>query len=154
PGAGESTKIYRMKDDPKASSWDLWLTSSEIVFQIAFHPKFAENGYVFLGNNGTGSAAPPVPKGETKKAAKKKTRVTRYTMETRPPYKIIPGSEKTIIEVESDGHNGAAPVFGHDGMLYLTTGDGTSDSDTNIVGQDMSSLLAKVLRIDVDHPDP
>ena len=39
-------------------------------------------------------------------------------------------------------------------MLYITTGDGTTDSDTNIVGQDMSTLLAKVLRIDVDHPDP
>ncbi len=44
--------------------------------------------------------------------------------------------------------------FGHDGMFYVTSGDGTSDSDTNVVGQDMSTLLAKVLRIDVDHPDP
>ena len=39
-------------------------------------------------------------------------------------------------------------------MLYVTSGDGTSDSDTNIVGQDLSKLPAKVLRIDVDHPDP
>ena len=75
-------------------------------------------------------------------------------METKAPYKIIPGSEKIIIEVVSNGHNGAAPVFGHDGMMYLTTGDGTSDSDTNVVGQDMSTLLAKVLRIDVDNPEP
>jgi len=47
-------------------------------------------------------------------------------------------------------HNGGDMVFGHDGMLYVTSGDGTSDSDTNVVGQDMGSLLAKVLRIDVD----
>ncbi len=45
-------------------------------------------------------------------------------------------------------------TFGHDGMFYVTSGDGTSDSDTNIVGQDMGSLLAKVLRIDIDHLDP
>jgi hypothetical protein len=144
PELGQSTKIFRMKDDPKVSTWEPWFTSTDLVFQIAFHPKFAENGYVFLGNNG----AKPGTKD------KKKTRVTRHTMETKAPYKLIPGSEKIIIEVESDGHNGAAPVFGHDGMLYLTTGDGTSDSDTNVVGQDMSSLLAKVLRIDVDHPEP
>ncbi len=74
-------------------------------------------------------------------------------MDKKPPYKLNSASAKIIIEVESDGHNGAAPVFGLDGMMYLTTGDGTSDSDTTIVGQDMSSLLAKVLRIDVDHPD-
>jgi len=44
-------------------------------------------------------------------------------------------------------------VFGNDGMLYVTSGDGTSDSDANLTGQDMSSLLGKVLRIDVDHPN-
>jgi hypothetical protein len=37
-------------------------------------------------------------------------------------------------------------------MLYITSGDGTSDSDTNVTGQKMDLLLAKVLRIDVDHP--
>ena len=39
-------------------------------------------------------------------------------------------------------------------MLYITSGDGTSDSDDDIVGQDMTQLLAKLLRIDVDHPEP
>ena len=37
-------------------------------------------------------------------------------------------------------------------MLYVTSGDGTSDSDTDLAGQDMTRLTAKVLRIDVDHP--
>ena len=140
----EMAKIYRMKDDPKVQAWDLWLDSLDTVVQIEFHPKWAENGYVYLGGND--SQKDPGPK--------KKTRIVRYTMETKAPYKIIPNSEKLIFEVVSNGHNGGAPVFGHDGMLYITTGDGTTDSDTNVVGQDMSSLLAKVLRIDVDHPDP
>src|SRR5207244_11110778 len=35
--------------------------------------------------------------------------------------------------------------------LYVTSGDGTSDSDTNVTGQRTDLLLAKVLRIDVDH---
>ena len=38
-------------------------------------------------------------------------------------------------------------------MFYVTTGDGTSDSDTNIAGQDMTKLLSKLLRLDLDHPD-
>jgi len=142
--SSEMAKIYRMKDDAKVKTWDLWLDSNDTIFQIEFHPKWTENGYVFLGGNGS----------QKDPGSKKKTRIVRHTMETKPPYKLIPGSEKTIIEVLSNGHNGGAPVFGHDGMLYITTGDGTSDSDTNIVGQDMSTLLAKVLRIDVDHPEP
>ncbi|MBI2804227.1 MAG: PQQ-dependent sugar dehydrogenase [Planctomycetes bacterium] len=151
PNNGTSTKIYRMKDDPKVNTWDLWFDSGEVVYQLAFHPKFAENGYVFVGSNGnTPTPMTTTPKGQ--KAGKKKTRLTRYTMQTKAPFKINPASEKVIIEVVSDGHNGAAPVFGPDGMMYLTTGDGTSDSDTDLVGQDMSTLLAKVLRIDVDRP--
>jgi glucose/arabinose dehydrogenase len=146
PGGGYAgaTKIYRLTDEPSAKSWNLWLESTDVAYQIEFHPQWAKNGFVFIGGNGPHDAP----------GRAKKTRVVRYTMQTRPPYGIIPGSAKTIIEVHSNGHNGGAVVFGHDGMLYVTTGDGTSDSDTNIVGQDMSSLLAKVLRIDVDHPDP
>jgi uncharacterized repeat protein (TIGR03806 family) len=140
----EMATIYRMKDEAKVNKWELWLDTKDTVVQIEFHPKWVENGFVYLGGNG-----PQNGPGD-----KKKTRIFRYTMETKPPYKIIPGSEKLIIEVLSNGHNGAAPVFGHDGMLYITTGDGTTDSDTNVVGQDMTSLLAKVLRIDVDHPEP
>ena len=156
PGAGNSTKIYRMTDDPKVNSWDLWLDTSDIVYQMEFHPKWAENGYIYVGSNGASlSPMTPLVKEEGKKEkAKKKTRVTRYTMQTKPPYAIVPKSEKPIIDVVSNGHNGAALVFGHDGMLYITTGDGTSDSDTDVVGQDMSTLLAKILRIDVDSPAP
>jgi glucose/arabinose dehydrogenase len=153
PSAGSSTKIYRLKDDPKVNKWEgLWYESGEVVYQLEFHPKWAENGYIFVGSNG--STPTPLTKSDQKEKEKKKTRVTRYTMQTKAPYEIIPNSEKVIIDVVSNGHNGAALVFGHDGMLYITTGDGTSDSDNDVVGQDMGTLLAKILRIDVDHPAP
>src|SRR5207244_8209800 len=63
-----------------------------------------------------------------------------------------PQSEHVIIEWHSEGHDGGGIVFGNDGMLYLSTGDGTSDSDGWVTGQDLSDLLGGVLRIDVEHP--
>jgi glucose/arabinose dehydrogenase len=42
-------------------------------------------------------------------------------------------------------------VFGGDGLLYIGTGDG---GGTNENPQNPSSLLGKMLRIDVDHQDP
>ncbi len=119
------------------------LALAETGYHFTFHPRFQENGYLFVGSNG-----PPAGGGP------KRCRIVRYTMDRTPPYRIDPKSALLIIDWPSDGHNGAAVTFGHDGMLYITTGDGTSDSDTNVVGQDMSRLLAKVLRIDVDHPEP
>lgn len=144
-----TTRIHRMKDDPKSKMWEPWLISPHTAYQMEFHPKFAENGYVYIGSNGRGPLLQPA---EGKHSMK--TRITRFTMQTKPPHEIVPGSEITIIDWDSDGHNGGAMVFGHDGMLYVTTGDGTSDSDKNLTGQDMTNLCGKVLRIDVDHPEP
>lgn len=110
-------------------------------YSIAFHPQFATNGFVYLGMN-------------TKIGdAKKQTRVVRYTIGRQAPFEFDVKSAKEIIAWDSDGHNGAAVAFGGDGMLYVTSGDGTSDSDTNLTGQGLDHLLAKLLRIDVDHPE-
>ncbi len=136
-----ATKIVRIEDRPDVESVETLLTLDAVAYGIAFHPDFEKNGYVFVGNNGPSSKKP------------RQCRVTRYTMDRRPPFAIDPDSAKVIIEWESDGHNGADLVFGLDGMLYVTSGDGTSDSDTNLTGQGLDHLLAKVLRIDVDHPD-
>jgi uncharacterized repeat protein (TIGR03806 family) len=133
-------RVLRVKDDPTADSFEVLLTLDGIAYGLAFHPDFAKNGYLYIGDNG------PME-------GKKKTRVTRYTMDPKPPYRLDPKSAKVIIEWDSDGHNGGDLAFGNDGMLYVSSGDGTSDSDTNHTGQDLSKLNAKVLRIDVDHPD-
>jgi glucose/arabinose dehydrogenase len=133
--------VGRFKDDPGADTIEKLFDVDGVAYDVKFHPKFAENGYMYVGSNGPVSGAP------------KTTRVIRYTMDRNPPYALDLKSATKIIEWPSDGHNGGAMAFGHDGMLYITSGDGTSDSDANIVGQDLSKLTAKVLRIDVDHPD-
>ena len=137
-----NTALRRMKDDPATSENEKLLDYDGVAYDLAFHPKFAENGFLYVGWNGPYSAP----------SKDKKTRVTRYTVDPKPPYKFDPKSAVTIIEWPSDGHNGGAIAFGLDGLLYVTSGDGTSDSDTNVKGQGMDHLLSKVLRIDVDHP--
>lgn len=103
---------------------------------MEFHPDYAENGFLYLGHFGPLSAD----------RFERKAMVTRYSMEDGKPM-----SPLRIIEWKSSGHNGLGLAFGSDGMFYVTTGDGTSDSDTDLTGQDLTKLHAKVLRINVDH---
>jgi uncharacterized repeat protein (TIGR03806 family) len=135
-------KILRFKDDPSTREHETLWKLDGVAYDIKLHPDFQHNGYMFVGLNSPLSGKSPA----------RKTRIIRYTMSRTPPYALDLKSARVIIEWHSDGHNGGALTFGHDGMLYITSGDGTSDSDTNIRGQDMTRLTAKVLRIDVDHP--
>ena len=137
------TKLQRIVDDTDGKEVETLLTHNATAYTILFHPDFAKNGYFYVSSNGPEKGEGP-----------KKTQIHRFTMERQPPYKLDPMSEKLIIEWDSDGHNGGGMAFGNDGLFYVTSGDGTSDSDRLVVGQDMSSLLAKVLRIDLEHPEP
>ncbi|HYV37418.1 MAG TPA: PQQ-dependent sugar dehydrogenase, partial [Gemmataceae bacterium] len=137
------TKLERISGDPQSNAVETLKTHNATAYEIVFHPSFAKNGFFYVSSNGPEEGKGP-----------KKTQIHRYTMDRKPPYKIDDKSETLIIEWESDGHNGGAMAFCHDGMFYVTSGDGTADSDRNVVGQDMSSMCAKVLRIDIDHPDP
>ena len=47
-------------------------------------------------------------------------------------------------------HNGGTVIFGPDGYLYLSVGDGGDGNDPHNVGQSGHFLLAKILRLDVN----
>jgi glucose/arabinose dehydrogenase len=134
------TRVVRIHDLMDSGSVETLLDLSDVAYSICFHPEFERNGYFYLGSNGKRNDGPVM------------SRVSRFELPREPGLSFRPESEQVILEWPSNGHNGAAICFGKDGMLYVTTGDGTSDSDRNIVGQGLDHLLGKVLRIDVDHP--
>jgi uncharacterized repeat protein (TIGR03806 family) len=142
-------RLCRTVDDGSSGEFEILLDSPDTNYSVCFHPDYEKNGFLYVGGNGQVGKEP------------KRCHVDRYTLQRTLPEKIGEGvstsldlkSKKRIIDWESNGHNGHALVFGLDGMLYVTTGDGTSDSDTNITGQGLDHLLAKVLRLDVDKPD-
>ncbi|MGD9856984.1 MAG: PQQ-dependent sugar dehydrogenase, partial [Planctomycetaceae bacterium] len=139
-------KVFLFSDDPASAEQELLFDLSVLpefrqAFGIVFHPDFAENRYVYVCYTRTEGD----PHG---------TLVSRFTVSRSAPYMIDPTSETVIVTWFSGGHNGGCLMFGPDGCLYISAGDGSSPipPDTKDTGQDISDLLASVLRIDVDHP--
>lgn len=57
--------------------------------------------------------------------------------------------ERILLKMKNEEHQGGALVFGNDGFLYISIGDG-QDTDPDNKAQNLGLLLGKVLRIDVD----
>ncbi|MFW6078187.1 MAG: PQQ-dependent sugar dehydrogenase [Gemmatimonadota bacterium] len=109
------------------------------LLSVAFHPRFAENGRLYV--NYTDQAGD--------------TRVVRF--EADPDADTVdPGTAELVLVVEQPfaNHNGGLNLFGPDGMLYIGLGDGGSAGDPEGNGQDTSTLLGSILRLDVDGAAP
>jgi glucose/arabinose dehydrogenase len=68
------------------------------------------------------------------------------------PPRLDPGTERILLRVGQPfaNHNGGQLAFGPDGSLWFGLGDGGSGGDPRGNGQNRSSLLGKILRLDVD----
>lgn len=65
---------------------------------------------------------------------------------------VIDKSSALVVLEQSQpfpNHNGGAVRFGPDGLLYLGLGDGGSSGDPQGNGQNLGTLLGKIIRIDV-----
>ena len=67
-----------------------------------------------------------------------------------------PNSERVLMHVDQpySNHNGGMLAFGADGYLYIGFGDGGGAGDTQGSGQNLKTLLGKILRIDINSGDP
>ncbi len=70
------------------------------------------------------------------------------------PPTFDPSSEQVLLEVDQPAanHNGGQLAFGPDGFLYLGLGDGGGADDQFGNGQDPTTLLGSILRLDVMTP--
>lgn len=105
---------------------------------MAFDPKFATNGRVYLSYTGRGAGDQLT------------SYVSRFVV---PAGASTPdaASEQVVISVAQpyQNHNGGQIAFGPDGLLYIGWGDGGSAGDPQGNGQNTATLLGKILRIEV-----
>lgn len=140
-------KIYSFVNQQDADKTDLALElkddagKKQTIYAFTFHPKFKDNGYLYVTW---------IPDG-SKEGLPNGTRVSRFTLKGEPPV-ADRASEKIIFEWPNGGHNGGCLKFGPDGYLYIVTGDGSGIADQLDIGQDLTSIFSKLLRIDVDNP--
>ncbi len=102
---------------------------------LAFDPDFAENGYFYVNYTAEGPS---------------RTVLSRFSVSTDRNLADL-GSELAILEVVQPfaNHNGGMIEFGPDGMLYAGFGDGGAGADPFDNGQDPSTLLGTIVRLDV-----
>jgi glucose/arabinose dehydrogenase len=113
--------------------------SEQGLLGIAFHPNYASIGFFYVDYTGQDGNIV----------------ISRFHVSANPD-QADRASEKVILRIEHPfrNHNGGQLAFGPDGYLYIGVGDGGSEGDPRLYGQNMNVLLAKILRIDVDHGDP
>ena len=109
------------------------------LLSVAFHPRYASNGFFYVNFTDLNGD----------------TRVERYRVSGNRNT-ADPASAKLIIAIAQPyaNHNGGLVMFGSDGFLYIGMGDGGSGGDPQGHGQNLQSLLGKMLRLDVDGGDP
>lgn len=109
------------------------------LLSLAFDPAFSSNGRLYVNyTDATGDVV-----------------VSRFTAPDPVGNAADPGSEVRLLAIGHRAyanHNGGLVAFGPDGLLYVSVGDGGGGGDPLRTGQDTSSLLGKLLRIDPDDP--
>ena len=138
--------ISVFEDDPAVSDKQVFLdisgpvddrSNEEGLLGIAFHPNYISNGYFYVNYTLDNP---------------ERSRISRFQVSPADPNQASRESEVVLLEYEQPfgNHNGGEVAFGPDGYLYVGVGDGGSGGDPKENGQDRTTLLGSILRIDVD----
>lgn len=119
----------RVKDD----------NNEQGLLGIAFHPDFQNNPSVFVHYTTPGDS----------------TKISLFPV-TSNPDSADPNTEFVIFKEPQPftNHNGGSIAFGPDGYLYIALGDGGSGGDPGNRAQDLSTVLGKILRININTAMP
>ena len=106
---------------------------------LAFDPNYSSNGYFFVDYTNLSGH----------------TVIARYQVSSFPDTAMF-NSEQILMTIYQPftNHNGGNLMFGPDGYLYISMGDGGSGGDPGNRAQNVDSLLGKLLRLDVNNPNP
>ncbi len=109
------------------------------LLSLTFHPEFASNGQFFVDYTDSGGS----------------TRIERYEVSANPNI-ADPTARELIMTIPQpfSNHNGGHILFGPDGNLYIASGDGGAAGDPQENGQNRTTRLGSILRIDVDGGSP
>jgi glucose/arabinose dehydrogenase len=118
------------------------------LMSIAFHPGFKTNGLFYVYYNQKNPADQHTqPQNYPFRSVISELKVSATNADMADM-----GSERILFQVPQpfSNHKGGELCFGPDGYLYLGLGDGGNGGDPFGSGQNTSTLLAKMLRIDVN----
>ena len=144
--------IHVFENDSSILSTDIFIDlqdtvndagSEEGLLGLAFHPNYKQNGYFYVNYTDT---------------SPRRSVIARYQVSENDSNKADPTSEFVLLEFNQpeNNHNGGQLAFGPDGYLYIAAGDGGGAGDQHGEignGQDRTTLLGSILRIDVDNTE-
>lgn len=147
--AAQSGAIYVLPNQPDAKQAKLFLDlrdrvhdwqkdAEEGLLGLAFHPDYPRDRRLFVYYS---SAAEP-----------RTSIVSSFQVSDDNPNRADPNSEQLVMKIPQpfSNHNGGSIVFGHDDYLYIGLGDGGGRNDPLKHGQNLSTWMGSVLRIDVN----
>jgi len=142
----QAGKVWLLPKDRNGTEKSIFLDISdrkplvqneEGLLALAFHPQFKTNGkfYIYYSEH-----------------SPKRNVLSEMQASRSNPDKADPASERVLLEIPQPywNHDGSTVIFGPDGYLYLSTGDGGLGGDPHLVGQSGHHLLGKILRLDVN----
>jgi quinoprotein glucose dehydrogenase len=123
-------------------------SNEEGLMSIAFHPGFKTNGLFYVYYNQQNN---PEQHSQPLNFLRRSV-ISEFKVSATNPDQADLSSERILLQVPQPfgNHKGGEVAFGPDGYLYIGLGDGGSGGDPLGSGQSSATLLAKMLRIDVN----
>jgi glucose/arabinose dehydrogenase len=141
--------VHVFANDPNARQTKVFLDIQKKVYYaaaeneqgllgLAFHPNYRTNGEFFVFY--------------TLRAPRLTNVLSRFRVRKDDPDRADPASEEELLRIPRPfwNHDGGTICFGPDGYLYVALGDGGAANDPFGNGQNLKTLLGKILRLDVD----